>query len=200
MFAATHGSFTQPTCSSTKHKNITRTPSSGQPSSNPSEVTACRPCSSCFLRRMARRTVAVKAFIKNCIQQPPAHDDLGAACRKRFELLDSVGLQLEADEATDVMKQYEPIVGYEFLSAELQEHLFLVTGGHAGALRSLLDGLLRVPVSLPHNPYVVRAQRAQILTHTASIYTGALCPHTKTGSAWLADCAQAALRSTPDTV
>lgn len=69
-----------------------------------------------------------------------------------FSYWTPVGLLLEEGGAIDVMKRYESIVGYQFLSAELQWHLFLISGGHAGTLRSLPDGLLRVPVSLPHNP------------------------------------------------
>lgn len=63
-----------------------------------------------------------------------------------------VGLLPEEDEASDVMKLCGLANGYRALSAELQRHLFLVTDGHAGALTSLLDLLLKVPVSVPHNP------------------------------------------------
>ena len=68
-----------------------------------------------------------------------------------LDFWDPVGLLLEEDEATDIMNRYEPTAGYPFLSSELQRHLFLITGGHAGALTSLLGLLPKVPVSVLHN-------------------------------------------------
>ena len=64
---ATTGAVIQPTCYSTKHKNLTGTASSGQPSSNPSDRATRKPRLSCFLHRMARRAGVMQALIKKCI-------------------------------------------------------------------------------------------------------------------------------------
>jgi hypothetical protein len=56
-----------------------------------------------------------------------------------------VGLLLEVDEATDVMKRNAPVTGYRFLSADLESNLFLISDGHVGVLRAIIAVLPGVP-------------------------------------------------------
>jgi hypothetical protein len=58
-----------------------------------------------------------------------------------------LGLLLDAEEATDVMKKYIDIENSPFLSKDLMDELFLISDGHAGCLTSLMDVLGRAKVS-----------------------------------------------------
>jgi hypothetical protein len=59
-----------------------------------------------------------------------------------------VGLLLGEDEAMDILTQYA-IESSLSLSADLKKELFLISDGHVGLLTSLVDILLKVPVSVP---------------------------------------------------
>ena len=67
-------------------------------------------------------------------------------------ILRPVGLLLEEDEAMDVMKRYSDIKHLSPpLPADLKREFFLISDGHVGVLRGLLNTLTKAPVSVLRN-------------------------------------------------
>ena len=62
-----------------------------------------------------------------------------------------LGLLLNAEEATDVMKKYIDAVGPPSLSKDLMDELFLISNGHVGCLTALIGVLGRAAVSVLHS-------------------------------------------------
>lgn len=59
-----------------------------------------------------------------------------------------LGLLLDAEEATDVVKKYIDAVGPPSLSKDLMDELFLISNGHVGCLTALMGVLGRAAVSV----------------------------------------------------
>jgi hypothetical protein len=82
-----------------------------------------------------------------------------------------VGLLLDEDEAIDIVTRYaSAATPSPSLSEEAKKGFFQVSGGHAGLLTSLVNGLQDIPVSVPHHLHSKVFNGSNIFSHEQEIY------------------------------
>ncbi|EED20554.1 hypothetical protein TSTA_037720 [Talaromyces stipitatus ATCC 10500] len=91
-----------------------------------------------------------------------------------FNDQNGLGLLLEAEEASDVMKKYTDAVGPPSLSKDLMDELFLISNGHVGCLTALM-GVFRRAVELEyqrrHDPqFELGTVRESIFSHPSRLF------------------------------